>query len=83
MSVGVRALRDSLSSHLKSVRNGQSVVITDHGKIIARLVPAGNDVSTQLIAEGLLRAPADARIKLPQPMITTSVVSDLINDQRA
>jgi prevent-host-death family protein len=81
--VGVRALRDSLSSHLQSVRAGKSVVITDHGRVIARLVPAGEDALTRLIAEGLLREPAEARTELPPPMVTTSGVSDLIHGQRA
>ena len=39
-SVGVRELRDNLSRYLRRVREGESLVITDHGKPIGELAPA-------------------------------------------
>lgn len=36
--VGVRQLKTNLSRYLRSVRNGDEVVITDHGKPVARLI---------------------------------------------
>ena len=38
-SVGVRELRDNLSRYLRRVREGESLVITDHGKPIGELAP--------------------------------------------
>ena len=40
-SVGVRDLRDNLSRYLRRVREGESIVITDHGTPIGELAPAG------------------------------------------
>lgn len=53
MDVGVRELRDSLSRHLASVREGHTITVTDHGRPVARIVPVGEPTTLeQLIAEG-------------------------------
>jgi prevent-host-death family protein len=46
-SVGVRALRDNLSRYLRRVREGESPVITDHGKPIGELTPAASGRTAQ------------------------------------
>lgn len=40
MDIGVRELRDGLSRHLASVREGHTVTVTDHGRPVARIIPA-------------------------------------------
>lgn len=37
--VGVRDLRDHLSSYLERVKAGETITVTEHGRPIARLVP--------------------------------------------
>ncbi len=37
--VGIRDLRDGLSKHLASVVEGNRIVVTDHGKPIAEILP--------------------------------------------
>jgi prevent-host-death family protein len=37
---GVRDLKNKLSHYLREVKKGQSIVITERGKIVATLVPA-------------------------------------------
>jgi prevent-host-death family protein len=39
-SVGVRELRQNLSKYLERVKNGEDLVVTERGKVVARLVPA-------------------------------------------
>jgi prevent-host-death family protein len=39
-SIGIRELRDSLSRHLAEVRDGRTITVTDHGRVIAHIVPA-------------------------------------------
>jgi prevent-host-death family protein len=51
--VGVRELKNSLSSYLRRVREGEAFVVTDRGVPVARMIPA--DVPHQiakLMAEG-------------------------------
>jgi prevent-host-death family protein len=39
LRVGVRDLKARLSEYLRQVRQGQTVIITDHGRPIGRLLP--------------------------------------------
>ncbi len=39
-TVGVRELRQNLSKYLERVKNGEDLVVTERGKVVARLVPA-------------------------------------------
>ncbi len=57
--VGVRELKQSLSSYLRRVRRGESITVTDHGEPIARLVPAG-------MPEVLVRLAREGKATLPQ-----------------
>lgn len=83
MNVGVRELRDGLSRHLAEVRSGHTITVTDHGRPIARIVPAGRLTRLeQLVAEG--RVSPARRPKQPAPAAVKSrgTVSDLIAEQR-
>ena len=37
--VGIRVLRDNLSRYISRVREGEEVIVTDHGKPVARIAP--------------------------------------------
>jgi len=53
--VGVRDLKAQLSAYLRRVADGESVVVTDHGRPVARLVPPDVPESlSRLIREGRL-----------------------------
>lgn len=39
LSVGVRDLKTRLSEYLRLVKNGHTVLVTEHGKAIGRIVP--------------------------------------------
>jgi prevent-host-death family protein len=56
--VGIRDLRDHLSRYLEMVRAGASVSVTDHGRVIAAIVPMTYSQHTlDLAAKGLVRLP--------------------------
>lgn len=83
MEVGIRALRDGLSRHLAEVRRGRTVTVTDHGRVIARIVPAGAPtVLEQLIAEGRVRPARRRKRPAPDPVSAAGTVSDLVAEQR-
>ncbi len=88
MKVGVRELRNSLSRYLVRVHAGDEVVVTDHGREIARIVPMANrerkpSMLDRLVAEGLVAPPMKARRPLPSRGIPTSeAVSPLVTEQR-
>lgn len=82
MEVGIRELRADLSKYVKRVRAGEEVVVTDHGKAVARLVPIGERKIDRLIREGLvIPARKPWRGPLPKP-IKGGPLSDLVIEGR-
>ncbi len=43
-TVGVRELRQNLSRYLDRVKDGASLEVTEHGRVVARLSPAGERI---------------------------------------
>jgi prevent-host-death family protein len=39
-SVGIKALKDNLSAYIRAVEAGETVLVTDRGKVVAQLMPA-------------------------------------------
>jgi prevent-host-death family protein len=62
MEVSVSALRSELKSWLGQAKDGHTVVITERGIPVAKLVPvAGAELLEELEREGLLAAPSVER----------------------
>lgn len=55
--VGVRELRQNASALLDQVAHGVTIEITNHGRLVARLVPAesGGSTRAELMRRGLLK----------------------------
>lgn len=53
LSIGIRNLRNSLSRYLNLVKEGEQIIITDHNKVIARIIPAGEDDREHVLKEYL------------------------------
>jgi prevent-host-death family protein len=81
--VGIKQLRDGLSSYLADVRAGRTVTITDHGRPVARIVPVeGPTPLERLIAEGIVQPAIERKRSLPAPVRAEGTVSDLVAEQR-
>ncbi len=55
ISVGVRDLKTQLSKYLHHVKAGETVIITEHGRPIGRIVPEPESIEDrlrQLVANG-------------------------------
>lgn len=48
--VSIRELKSRLSHYLRLTRNGESLVITDRGVPIGRIVPMGQDLGQRMAA---------------------------------
>ncbi|MDQ3400148.1 MAG: type II toxin-antitoxin system prevent-host-death family antitoxin [Chloroflexota bacterium] len=69
--VGVRELRQNLSVHLRRVRTGATLEVTDHGRPVAILAPLPEQSTPmqRLVASGMVLRPATKRlVDLPPPM---------------
>jgi prevent-host-death family protein len=68
-SVGIRELRQNLSRYIAEVRDGESFVVTERGREVARLLPSGPADSplARLIAERGASAPQGSLADLDAP----------------
>lgn len=48
LSVGVRELKAQLSAYLRKVKKGQTVLITEHGRVVGRLMPVATSLDERL-----------------------------------
>ena len=67
VTVGVRELKNRLSSYLDRVKAGEEITITEHGRPIARLAATAPDVDRRaaMIEAGIVRPAPATRRRLP------------------
>jgi prevent-host-death family protein len=72
-SIGSYELKTHLSEVLDAVEHGQTVVVTRHGKPIARISPNGNGASpqTRQAVQSLLNFP---RTRLPKGVTISGLI---------
>ncbi len=87
LSVGVRELKSQLSKYLRQVKAGRTIVITEHGKTIGRIVPGDVPLTDKL--EAMRRARlirwSGRKLKRMKPVAQTKAgqsVSRLIIEDR-
>lgn len=87
MRVGLRELKGRLSEYLRLVKAGQTVVITERGKVIAHITPAAPSIEERmqaLEAAGFL-ARGKGKLKPREPTIINRsgrLVSDIVIEDR-
>jgi prevent-host-death family protein len=85
IEVGVRDLRDHLSSWLERVKAGDEVLVTERGRPVARLMPAtGRARLDLLIEQGVVTPAKRPRRSLPPPTIRLRgiTVEELVAENR-
>jgi len=91
LSVGVRELKNNLSRFLRSVKSGEEVVVTDHGKPVARIVQerpekphSVEEAMQRMEAEGLItRAKKPLRKNIPiPPKVPGKPLSEIVIEDR-
>jgi prevent-host-death family protein len=69
--VGVRELRQNLSRYLDRVKRGEELVVTEHGREVARLLPYSSEGYAELSAKAGATTPTGrleqvaARLRVP------------------
>ena len=87
LNVGVRELKARLSEYLRQVKAGRTIVITEHGKTVGRIVPAETSLEDKLEAmrrAGLIRW-SGKKLKPMKPVAKIKEgysVADLIIEDR-
>lgn len=71
VSIGIRELRNTLSKQIAAVRDGETIIVTDHGKPVAQITPIGEDAwFHRMVAEGRItpsERPMRPASELPEP----------------
>lgn len=85
--VGVRELRQNLSKYLDRVKAGESLVVTEHGREVARLVPSGglDPAVERLLSRGAampVGSLLDVHWPSPPPAGAPSIAA-ILDEQRA
>jgi prevent-host-death family protein len=81
--VGIRELRNNLSRYLARVQSGEEVVVTDHGRAVARVLPLrGAPTLDRLIEAGLVIPARQRKRASSRPLKTAGTGSDLVAQQR-
>ncbi len=90
-AVAVEELKNRLSGYLREVKNGEVVLITDRGRVVAELrqprfraaVCAHDEVLKRLAAEGILMVgmPQDPRAYKRSPL-RAAASDDLLDSER-
>lgn len=84
--VGMRELSQRTARVLALVRGGETIEVTDRGRVVARIVPAADDRYTQLVAAGVIRPasrPFDpARLPEPAPGGTGRSTGEWLSELR-
>ena len=88
--VASKELKNRLGRYLAAVRNGDTVQVTDRGKLVACLVPAGSDLSpaarvlAQVAAKGAVRLGTGRTIPCRKGAVLRpgKPVSEMVAEQR-
>jgi prevent-host-death family protein len=67
MRIGAFEAKNTLGALLDRVERGEEVIITRHGKPVARLAPCQESVDANAVRETLARIRARARTLTPEP----------------
>ena len=65
METGIRDLKDNLSRYIRRIEDGERVIITAHGRVVAELVPPAADRNRgtsrfeRMIAAGVITPPVE------------------------
>jgi prevent-host-death family protein len=86
--IGIRELKSKLSECVREVRNGGTIVVTEHGHPVARMIADAASLSERLAvlthAGGILWS--GRRLKLTRPVArvrsSRKTVADLISENR-
>jgi antitoxin (DNA-binding transcriptional repressor) of toxin-antitoxin stability system len=91
-AVAVKELKNRLSSYLREVRDGEVVLVTDRGRVVAELrqptpgtpLAAQDRAVERLCAEGVLvpGLPQDARSYRPSPLRRAVASGALLDAER-
>ena len=86
-TVGIRQLKEQLSHFVEQVKTGETVVITERGKPVGRIVPMAPslDIRLEQLAQAHLLSWSGRKLSATAPIVRvrgTKTVADLLLEDR-
>lgn len=89
-TVGIKTLKDKLSAYLRAVGEGETIQVTDRGRVVAEIVPPRRAEATldaesewtAMIKEGVI-TPAKKRFDGAPPKVPFMTFEEIMADQEA
>ncbi len=82
-TIGIRDLQQHVSEALRRVRRGESLGVTDRGRLVAILAPPSAAVGTgALLASGRARVARRGPISLPKAVLSARTVAEVLDELR-
>ncbi len=89
-SVGIKTLKNKLSEYIRTAAKGETVLVTDRGKVVAEIIPprvapdASRDeqILADLVRRGLA-TPAKHPLRGPPPRMPVASVDELMKELEA
>jgi len=86
-TIPIRTLNQDTAGVLARVENGESVGITRHGRLVARIVPVQGNELEDLVAEGLVvpatvSAPFDLPVGPPADSDSGALLEEMRDEER-
>jgi prevent-host-death family protein len=86
-TVGIRDLKARLSEYMRGVKNGQSIVITEHGKPVGRILPMETSLEerVKVLQKAGLVAWNGEKLPRIKPVVVNSsgkLISDIVVELR-
>lgn len=84
VEVGIRDLKSQFSKYIDRVQKGDEIIVTEHGKPVARISPVSESklILERLIAEGKARPALTRRTALPPLIDLGFSLSDAVIEDR-
>jgi len=83
-TIGVRELQQHASSALRRVERGETLGVTDRGRLVAVLTPPSAATGAgALIASGRVQPARRSPSDLPEPVTVTEATGDVLDDLRS
>ncbi|MFL7869774.1 MAG: type II toxin-antitoxin system Phd/YefM family antitoxin [Anaerolineales bacterium] len=85
--VGIRELKENLSKYMAKVKSGQSIVITEYGKPVGRIIPEGRSSEERveaLVQAGIIAWNGKKLADITPPAVNRSnkLASDIVIEMR-
>jgi len=87
MKVGTRELKGRLSEYMRRVKAGQTIIVTEHGKVIGQIVPVKPSLEERMkatVAAGIAEW-NEQKLKAYKPVVVNKgerQLSDLVIEDR-